>query len=34
MPSLKEFGKSALTTELEVLQDVPKGENVKTAAKK
>ena len=34
MPSLKEIGKSALTTGLEVLQDVPKGENIKTAAKK
>ena len=34
MPSLKEIGKSALTTGLEVLQDVAKGENVKTAAKK
>ena len=31
MPSLKEIGKSALTTGLEVLQDVAKGE---TAAKK
>ena len=34
MPSLKEIGKSALTTGLEVLQDVARGENVKTAAKK
>ena len=34
MPSLKEIGKSALTTGLEVLQDVAKGENIKTAAKK
>ena len=34
MPSLKDIGKSALTTGLEVLQDVPKGENIKTAAKK
>ena len=34
MPSLKEIGKSALTTDLEVLQDVAKGENIKTAAKK
>ena len=34
MPSLKEIGKSALTTGLEVLQDVEKGENVKIAAKK
>ena len=34
MPSLKGIGKSALTTGLEVLQDVAKGENVKTAAKK
>ena len=34
MPSLKESGKSALTTGLEVLQDVAKGENIKTAAKK
>ena len=34
MPSLKEIGISTLTTELEVLQDVPKGENVKTAGKK
>ena len=34
MPSLKENGKSALTTGLEVLQDVAKGENIKTAAKK
>ena len=32
--SLKEIGKSALTTGLEVLQDVAKGENVKIAAKK
>ena len=34
MPSLKEIGKSALITGLEVLQDVAKGENIKTAAKK
>ena len=34
MPSLKETGKSALTTGWEVLQDVAKGENIKTAAKK
>ena len=34
MLSLKEIGKSALTTGLEVLQDVAKGENIKTAAKK
>ena len=34
MPSLKEIGKSALTTGLEVLQYVAKGENIKTAAKK
>ena len=34
MPSLKEIRKSALTTGLEVLQDVAKGENIKTAAKK
>ena len=34
MPSLKEIGKSALTIGLEVLQDVAKGENIKTAAKK
>ena len=34
MPSLKEIGKSALTTGLEVLQDVAKGENIKTVAKK
>ena len=34
MPSLKEIEKSALTTGLEVLQDVEKGENIKTAAKK
>ena len=34
MPSLKEIGKSALTTGLEVLQDVVKGKNIKTAAKK
>ena len=33
MPSLKEIGKSALTTGLEVLQDVAKGENIKSAAK-
>ena len=34
MPSLNEIGKSALTTALEVLQGVTKGENIKTAAKK
>ena len=34
MSSLKEIGKSALTTGLEVLQDVAKGENIKLAAKK
>ena len=34
MPSLKEIGKSALTTGLEVLQDMTKGENIKTATKK
>ena len=34
MPSLKENGKSALTSGLEELQDVVKGENIKTAAKK
>ena len=34
MPSLTEIGKSALTTGLEVLQDVTKGENIKAAAKK
>ena len=34
MPSLKEIGKSALITGLEVLQDVAKGENIKSAAKK
>ena len=34
MSSLKEIGKSALTTGLEVLQDVAKGENIKSAAKK
>ena len=34
MSSLKETGKSALTTGFEVLQDVAKGENIKTAAKK
>ena len=33
MLSLKEIGKSALTTGLEVLQDVAKGENIETAAK-
>ena len=33
-PLLKEIGKSALTTGLEVLQDVAKGENIKAAAKK
>ena len=30
---LKEIGKAALTTGLEVLQDVAKSENIKTAAK-
>ena len=34
MPLLKEIGRSALTTGLEVLQDVAKGENIKTAGKK
>ena len=34
MQSLKEIGKSALTTGLEVLQYVAKSENIKTAAKK
>ena len=34
MPSLKEIGKSALTNGLEVLQDVAKGENIESAAKK
>ena len=34
MPSLKEIGKSALTTGMEVLQDVVMDENIKTAAKK
>ena len=34
IPSLKEIGKSALTAGLEVLQDVAKGENIKTVAKK
>ena len=34
MPSLNEIGKSSLTTRLEVLQDVAKGEKIKTAAKK
>ena len=34
MPSLQEIGKSALTTGLKVLQDVTKGENIKTSAKK
>ena len=34
MLSLNEIRKSALTTGLEVLQDVAKGENVKTATKK
>ena len=34
MPLLKEIGKSALTTGLEVLQDVAKSENIKSAAKK
>ena len=34
MPSLKEIGKSALTTGLEVLQDVAKGENIRMVAKK
>ena len=34
MPSLKEIVKSLFTTGLEVLQDVAKCDNVKTAAKK
>ena len=34
MPLLKKIGKSALTTGLEALQDVAKGENITTAAKK
>ena len=34
MPSLKEIRKSALTSGLEVLQDVVKGEYIKSAAKK
>ena len=34
MPSLKEIEKFALTTRLEVLQDVAKGENIKTVATK
>ena len=34
MPSLKEIGKSALTAGLEVLQDVAKGGNFESAAKK
>ena len=34
MPSLKEIGKAVLITGLEVLQDMAKGENSKTAAKK
>ena len=34
MLSLKEIGKSAFTTGLEVLPDVAKGEDIKTAAKK
>ena len=34
MLPLKEIGKSALTTGLEVLQDVAKGENIKAAARK
>ena len=34
MLPLKEIGKSALTTGLEVLQDVAKGENIKSASKK
>ena len=34
MPSSKEIGTSAFTAGLEVLQDVAKGENIKTAAKK
>ena len=34
MPSLKEIGKSALTTGLEVLQDVAKGENIKSTPNK
>ena len=34
MLSLKEIRKSALTTGLEVLQDVAKGKNIKKAVKK
>ena len=34
MPSLNEIGKSALTTGLEVLQDVAKSKNIKSAVKK
>ena len=34
MPSLKEIGKSVLTIGLEVLQDMAKGENIESAAKK
>ena len=34
MPSLKEIGKSALTAGLEVLQDVAKGENIKSLSSK
>ena len=34
MPSLKEIGKSALTIGLEVLHNVSKGENIKTATNK
>ena len=34
IPPVKEIVKSALTTGLEVLQDVTKGENIKTARKK
>ena len=34
MPSLKEIGKYALTAGLEVLQDLAKDENIKSAAKK
>ena len=33
VPSLKEIGKSTLTTGLEVLQEVAKDENIKTVAK-
>ena len=34
MPSMKEIGKSALSTGLEIFQDVAKGKNINTAAKK